>query len=448
MINNELDKKLGLWKMENAKLAIWLTCVRHFSLSGAVFSVFFILDRGFSVADFAIFQTVVRLSQAALEIPSGIFADKFGRRRSVMISRVLVVAAFVLIAWGASLPMMLVAAILDGIAMALYSDSDTSLVYDSYKKLGRSKDYPKFIAVYNAMGMASFGVASVIGASLAAAGVPIVWLIVSRIPLFILQYFMAKGFREKVSKAAAPKASQTLRHLKATWGQVLKHRGLVKIIYFHSIILGANLVVWAFYQPYGLAINMSLAGFGWIALLFAVAEGFPQFIAYKYVRAGGFSKMYVILILLIGLLHVGAFFLQNMAGFVLLIISTFLAGFSFPLSAAIVQRYAKTEYRTTIMSLSTLFGIGTFSVAGLVFAMAADQWDVFAGFGVIGGGTVIGALIYIAVRWVRPYMHKHGVWLWLQHMHESMHEPAHDAHDSENEDEHKFASSKFRRGRF
>lgn len=391
-----------------------MNCLRQLSFSGAVFGVFFMMDKGFSVADFAIFQSVVRLSQAVLEIPSGIFADRFGRRFSVQLSRILVFVAIGIIAFGATMPAMILAALLDGIANALFSDSDTSLVYDSLKKEGKTGYYPKFIATYNAMGLGVFGAASVLGAFLAAGGMPIQWLLIARLPIFLIHFWVARKFIDKALPNKAPKVNQTLRHLKASWTEVISSKSIMKVIYFNTIIHAMNLIMWVFYQPYGMAINMSLEIFGLVALVFAVAEGFPQFVVYRYTRTRKFSKLYIGLIMATGVLGLGAALLQNHVGFVLLIVSVFVTGISYPFTAAIIHKYARTKYRTTIASFCTLFGMVGFSVAGLVFGEIAGRLDVFWGFGMISGAALIGGIIYILFHWGRPWLYKRGKLLRLQ----------------------------------
>lgn len=393
--------------MKNSGIVILLNFFRQLSFHSAVFSVFFLIYKEFDLGVLAMWFTLCKLTQALLEIPSGVFADKYGRKRSLQLSRICAFIVIVMLIFGNSVAVILLAAVLEGICNALYSDSDTSLVYDGMKKHGRTDLYPKFIAMYNGMGAISYGISSIIGA-LMATGFPVVWVVAMRLPIHVLHYYISKQLIDKVSDEDKPAASHTWKHFKESWKFVTHNRNLVKVMYFNATVFAFNLLVWDYWQVYGIAIALPTVMFGMCAALLAMAEGFPQFISYKYLNPKHFSRIYVVLLGAAGVLGLLAGMLGNQIGFALLVLSVFVTGFSFPVGAAVVQRNTDTKHRTTVASFSTLFGMLTYSLFSLFFGAIAQAQSIFAAFAFVGV-VVVGALVvYIFMHGVRPWLNRHG----------------------------------------
>jgi|GEM_PF-2379104 Arabinose efflux permease len=415
--------------MKNAKLCILLHVIRQFSFSGAIFSLFY-FSKGFTIGDLAVFLTATKLSQAILEIPCSIFADKFGRKTSVQLSRLLTIVEILVLVFCFSLTAMVIAALIEGFCLALYSDSDTSLVYDNLEKEGKTSLYPKFIATYNALGYLSYGIASVIGATLATL-VPFSTIVMLRIPFVILHMFLAGKLIDRVSdelkidytEITVKKRPSHLDfvHLKEGWKHIIKNRNIIKILYFSAVIFAFNHVTWDYYQVYGREIDLPIAMFGWVALLFAIAQGIPQFISYKYVKPKNFSSLFTGLIALAAVLMVISALLHNETGFIFLILSVVVSGFSFPISAAIIHKHANTEHRITISSIGTLSGMLLYSVYGLfIGTIASDSDNIFLAIGFVAMITVGAALLYMIMHVVRPLLHKHDKFVQMMHIPDSI----------------------------
>ena len=404
--------------MKNAKLVIILYALRQFSFSKGVFSLFF-FDKGFSIGELAIYFTAMRLSQTVLEIPSGMIADKFGRRRSLQISRVLFLIALLLLIFSQNITFVILAALLEGVCNALYSDSDVSLVYDELNKEEKSHLYPKFIAMYDGIGFVALSVASVIGASVASVA-PLVVTLIMKIPIIITHFFLSRKLVDGVSDGRLKPKSIETRHLKESWRYVTKNRDIMKIIYFSAVIFAFNVMIWDYYQAYGVAINMPIGMFGWVVVGFSIAEGLPQFMSYKYVRPKNFEILYVTLITMSALFGIASALLGNVTGFIFLILSVVVNGFSFPVSAAIIHKHADTKHRTTIASFGTLFGMLLYSLYGLFFGVIAEDYGVFAAFGFVSLATFVAASVYLFLHFVRPFLKKHKTLAHALHIPEAL----------------------------
>ncbi len=111
-----------------------------FSLTDGVW-VLFLLQRGFSLMEVGIAETVFHIASFLFEIPSGAIADLFGRKKTIAASYIcMTLSAFLtLIAW--NLPSLCLAMVLTTLGYNLDSGTRDALTYDSLKACGQEERY-------------------------------------------------------------------------------------------------------------------------------------------------------------------------------------------------------------------------------------------------------------------------------------------------------------------
>jgi MFS family permease len=402
--------------MRNVRIVVIMKFLREMAFSAPIFNLFF-ASRGLSVGDLAIYFTTFRMTQTALEVPMGVLADRFGRRRAIRLSRLAVIISFIIMILADSLLMFLIAAILDGVCNALYSNADTAIVYDELQEQGKTKSFARFIAIYNGLGWLSYSIAAIIGAMIAEQSM--VMTLVIRLPVFIVHFAVAGMLKDKRSEPNSKRASTAA--FKESWSKITRNRHIMRIIYFSSVIFAFNLIVWNYYQSYGMEIGLPIIMFGWVAVAFSFAEGVPQFLSHKFINPKHFSKLYLILITASAAFGVGSAIFQDGVGFVMLIISVIITGFSFPISSAIIQRHAGNKYRTTVSSFGTLFCMLTYAIINLLFGFVADQFNIFMAFLLVSLLALIAAITYAFVHYARPRLSRYH-WIFSDIIHPMLEE--------------------------
>jgi hypothetical protein len=148
---------------DNPKWLLRFSPFRALPLSSAYLAPFF-LERGLSLTEIFVLQSIFSLAVLALELPSGYLADKIGRARCIKLSAPL--AAVGLIAYGFSgeFWQFVVCELLLAVSNSLISGADTALLYDSLKADGHEQKYEKLSKRINARVFA----APVVGFPLAA----------------------------------------------------------------------------------------------------------------------------------------------------------------------------------------------------------------------------------------------------------------------------------------
>ncbi len=148
-----MQKQVTLYYIYIALIGTWFT-------SGVTlfFSRKFLTDTQFGVMDALAFSLGL-----LAEIPSGIIADTFGRRRTVMIGVIVSGLGFGI--WGLSVTgwMVFVGVLLFSLGTALQSGADEAMLYDYLKAHGNEHVWPRISATGGIIARLSYVVSIFIG---------------------------------------------------------------------------------------------------------------------------------------------------------------------------------------------------------------------------------------------------------------------------------------------
>ncbi|UUU29556.1 MFS transporter [Streptomyces sp. CA-210063] len=128
--------------------------------------VIFLYQRGFSAGQVALLQTLIYLVSGLAEMPTGIIADRIGRRASIVIGQVLIAGCLLGQVTSSNYWVFLALFMLQGVGMACVSGSDTALLYDLLVRRGATAGYVKIKSRFTMLGTVTSGVAIVLGGQL------------------------------------------------------------------------------------------------------------------------------------------------------------------------------------------------------------------------------------------------------------------------------------------
>jgi MFS family permease len=120
--------------------------IEHFAFGLTIpFSILWMLDRGLSLAEVGLIHSVIFFSTFLLEIPTGMIADKFGRKTSLLLGTLLHTCGLGILAFSEAFWLFAVSAFLTGAAWALLSGAEETYVHDTIAPQNGLK-YKKFFA--------------------------------------------------------------------------------------------------------------------------------------------------------------------------------------------------------------------------------------------------------------------------------------------------------------
>lgn len=114
------------------------------SLTGAWVAILAV--RGYSLVDIGIAETVFHITSLIFEIPSGVLADLFGRKRMLIISSIMRALGAVIMILSNNLFMVCLSISFHALSYNFSSGSGDALAYDSLKIVGQERDFEKYMS--------------------------------------------------------------------------------------------------------------------------------------------------------------------------------------------------------------------------------------------------------------------------------------------------------------
>ena len=375
-------------------LDVCLVLILNFFANGLLYlAVWNVLleELGFSIGELSVFITVTFLTQTLCEMPSGWASDQWGARRALTVGQLFLLGSLVFFALYPSLLTLIVLAVGTGVANALYSDTDTTLVYQRLCAQGRTQLYPRFLAFYNSLGFVGEGLAAVVGASVAefCGLTATLWL---SIPILLLHLLLVQFLvGKKPARCRQPQKTRTIWH--QGWQQIRCQPVIRSLMFYAVIVYALNMLVWYYYQNYAEIMDLPLFYFGILTIAFAVCEAVPQYLTRFFLNCQQTARLYVSVITLTCVCILVASWRIDALGLVFLFLSVMLTGFTFPLTDTWLRRGSRVQSWTGLVSFKTFAMILVFALYNVVFGALADGYSLSLALMVIGG-------ISLALTWI------------------------------------------------
>lgn len=129
-------------KVQIHKLYI-LTTVGYFRIAGASWVALLAL-RGFSLLEIGMLESIFHIVSSSFEIPSGVVADVFGRKRTMVLASLVSLVSGLLMIWSYNFWTVAFAIGFSALSYNLESGTREALAYDSLKFVGQEEKYNKF----------------------------------------------------------------------------------------------------------------------------------------------------------------------------------------------------------------------------------------------------------------------------------------------------------------
>jgi MFS family permease len=153
---------LNLFKNKNDNLYYSLSIFMNLDVQRSLF-VLYLLQLGITQGEIGILQSFLFFSSVALEIPSGLLADRYGRKVSLIIGFLgLFISDIGFLLFSSFIPFAIIFCLF-GASIAMGSGSDRALLYDNLLAENRAEEYPKILSRARAISAVSLGLSMLLG---------------------------------------------------------------------------------------------------------------------------------------------------------------------------------------------------------------------------------------------------------------------------------------------
>ena len=151
MSKNSINRQLGLLYISNFMFNI--------SIAGAAWVLLLVSD-GYSLIRVGFAETVFHITSLIAEIPSGMFADVFGRKKSLILSCVMSMLSALVRGFVPGFAAVCVSVGFSALSYNFISGSDSAIAYDTLLEAGQTDRYDRYISTQTAVYRISNGIAT------------------------------------------------------------------------------------------------------------------------------------------------------------------------------------------------------------------------------------------------------------------------------------------------
>lgn len=337
----------------------------------AIWILYLIDFRGLTLAQVGTMEGLFWAMTMLLEVPTGAFADRYGRRLSFVAAASIEGAGILAFAFAANFPLLLLSYVLWAIGLAFGTGNAQAFLYDSLAAGDEEDDYSKILGRVNALRVGATMCGGVAGGLIAGA-------VTLQTPIFVAvgAYVIAGFIALRMDEPPRHESSDgrgTLLTTMRTAGRALRADAAVRyIILFQVALMLAMIADFVLTQPFLEAHSVPVALFGILGVPMRLASMGGAILAYRVAagfglrRAAGLSLVIVVAALSI----LGT--VNHIAAFAALVASQASIGLAQPAVSGYINDRTASNIRATVMSVIPLGMALCFALAMPLVGLAAD----------------------------------------------------------------------------
>lgn len=368
-----------------------------FGLIGAMWVIFLTQHRGLSLAQASLVDVMFFVAAAFGEVPTGIVADRFGRKISLIAGSALLSVGILGWTFAPTLPFIMLSYFGMGVGYTFLSGAEDALFYESIQLTGRADDYTRLVGRAGAVMLGALAVGSVVSGLLASINL-ILPMLVCGLGLLIMlgivltfkepQMEVQSGEQVRKSFSAILRQSLALMRARPTL--------LYPMIYLALVPIASFITETLLLQPQALLLGVPLAGIGLLVMAAQFTDMLGSNSSDKLKAFFGERRLVYIApaIILASLLVLAAF--QKLPVLLFIAVIGFFTSLIRPILLNRIQNEVSDEVRATIISMNSLMNTVLAAVAQPTLGFVADQSGFPAAYVGFAGGL---GILFLFLFW-------------------------------------------------
>lgn len=360
------------------KKLIFVQCIRTLSFAAPI-STLFLLQKGLTLQQTFTLSSVILVSGMIFEVPTGVIADKFGRKTSMILGSFTSV-----IAWGLWLNMnsfigFATAFVLLGLAEAFWSGADQAMIYDELKANGQQDQAQKVFSRYSSILAISFAVSSFTAGFIASTHtIENFYLLIqltfyASIIALIFTFTISEPAKLKTKKHNQEIENPSLINQLSSGFRLLKNNSKLRKITLFSIFT-LSFALMETYQVYFKSAEVPQSWYGFVLGISSLLIGVSKWNAYKLEKWFGVEKSMLIITIIPAILWTAmAFVLNPIIAVLIFLISDSIGCMRDPIIADYQNRHINGPERATALSTISLMTNGYIALMLPITGLIANK---------------------------------------------------------------------------
>lgn len=394
---NYFHKKL----QNNVLYDYFYTFINNLNMSNSIW-VLYLAYHGMSLMKIGILEGIYHITGLVCEIPSGAVADILGRKKTMLISRILMAVSCIIMLFSHTFTGFAISFIFQSMSGSFNSGSEEALVYDSLKLIHKEASYPAINGRINVLIEIAQGIATVAGGILAEFSYTYCYL--TCIVIALLGLFPVLLMTEPTLSASETDRKKPLKHTHTcsameiikdhflTSREILKKdKKILAIIIFYATIFSAYNTMYFYGQQYFYDLGRNKIEIGIIMLFAGIFSCMGAFTSSRlYEKFGQKIPMLGTLLTSTSLIAFGFDNLYLSIG--TLLIAGFFNSALYPIQSNTLNQRIPSAQRATLISVNSLFFAVFMIILFPLTGALADKMGLGLAFAALGIVVLAGIL--------------------------------------------------------
>ena len=377
--------KRNLTALYLVKIAKWMNLIMPVI-------VLFYKSNGLTMKDIFMLQSVYSLTLMTLEIPTGYFADKAGRKTSILIGATLGFSGYLVYSFSFGFWQFVIAEVILGVSQSLVSGADSAMLYDTLAAAKQNDKYTQLEGRITSIGNFGEAFAGIIGGLLAVSSLRTPFYVQTCVALIALPAALLL----KEPPVKLHKIKPGIKEVGKIMYSVLHGDVKLKWNTFFSAITGAATLTMAWFaQPYFGQISLPVSMYGVVWALLNLSVGIAAVYAWRFEKRFGPSKTVIVFTLSLFSSYLLLTIMPGYSGLIVLLIFYLARGLATPTLRNYINIITTSDVRATVLSVRNFLIRLIFAVTGPLWGWITDKYSLQSA--IISAGSIYGIFALISM---------------------------------------------------
>ncbi|MHA1474447.1 MAG: MFS transporter [Promethearchaeota archaeon] len=338
--------------------------------------IIYFQDRGLSFFEMGVLEAIVSGIIFLTDIPSGAFADIFGRKLSTGLGLLLWGLSLILTGAFSTFNGYVITVILMGLGDSFISGAINALFYDSLKQMNKEQDYLKYTGKREVITAVSIIIATILGAFLYGINITLPFYAhgIALIIASAIVFTMKEPIPSKNSKTVAAQYSLIVKSLGFVWkNKIVRFITIFWVLILTIPMLFVNLME----QLYLVEISIPVIYFG---IIFAFTRGVIGFFApirYKIEKKYGEKGSFYGITIIFGVMFILMVFITHYISLGFLFILFFTRDYTWTILDKYANDHIPSDRRATVLSIINFLLNMVYMGMALLIGYSLDHLGLF-----------------------------------------------------------------------
>lgn len=360
-------------------------------------------ERGMTIQMVVYAEIIFAITVVLLEVPTGIIADKWGRKHMIVLSALLGCCEFLILVYATEFWHFALVVFLAAIGSSASSGAENALLYDSLLSARKEQSFEKYLGRLNALDISSIMLAALCGSLLADRfgyafnyWISFVSMLVSLcITLMLVE---PAGGRHGENDQQIP----VHVYITASLRLFRDNKGVLLVVLSGMVTGAAINFIDEFWQTYLDRLGIPVIYFGLFSAAMFLIRLPGNIMAYMLLSRFSYRLLLSGVTAVLALCFIYLSIIKDYSGLAAMFFICLFAGMIEPLAAGYLHHRIDSSMRATMGSFQSLGENAVLILTGLGFGYFSSKYDVFGGYGFIG---IICSVFFIYFIFASKKMH-------------------------------------------